>query len=111
MSRPGCGRHHGVTGLLVLAGAEGAVSSHDGEATVCSVLWSNMQQGAASYLCMAHAAAHAASTLPLNDPLPRAPQAYMHKRQFSRSSGKGAALREAGHSASDDEVWTRGGAR
>jgi hypothetical protein len=38
-------------------------------------------------------------------------QAYMHKRQFTRSSGKGAALREAGHSASDDEVWTRGGAR
>jgi hypothetical protein len=35
----------------------------------------------------------------------------MHKRQFSRSSGKGAVLREAGHHASDDEVWTRGGVR
>lgn len=51
------------------------------------------------------------STLLRSNPLSRTPQAYMHKRQFSRSSGKGAALREAGHHASDDEVWTRAGAR
>ena len=66
-----------------------------------------MLQGAASQLCTAHAAAHCHVVSPLSCML----QAYMHKRQFSRSSGKGAALREAGHHASDDEVWTRAGAR
>jgi hypothetical protein len=53
---------------------------------------------------------NASCTLLCGDSLLCTPQAYMHKR-FSRSSGKGAALREAGHHVSDDEVWTRAGAR
>ena len=56
-------------------------------------------------------AGHSWQALPHWEPLLCTLQAYMHKRQFSRSSGKGAALREAGHSASDDEVWSRGGTR